>query len=112
MKRLRKLLTRLLRVFLALVMIVMVAEVLSRIKLYHRTKDLKFFLPMFVGFKKVQADDSPQTIKGYGTTKASSYYKMLPGIDPVSSQGARAAYRINSLGFRGPDFSPDNKSGR
>ena len=93
------------RLFLVAVLMILAAEGLCRAKIYRRTGDSRYLTTPF-GLS-AKAPDPPSAegppIQGHGD-EGRQYYKMAPSA-------AGAPYRINSLGFRGPEFTREKKPG-
>ena len=116
MKRLRKL-------TLALFLVLLAGELFARVRLYRHFKDTGYLTAPF-GMKRPMAPATPPSAvpannpvaAAQAATQAAlaerqyfdGYYKMLPG----EHQGTRGTYRINALGFRGPDFHATTKGAR
>ena len=114
MKRLVK---RLGRIGIVVVVLLLTAEALSRVKMYYRTGDRKYLVPRFS--RSGATNPSPLTrpadvkappLQNFGD-QSTWYYKMAPRAPAGTATGVKDDYRINSLGFRGPDFTVAKKPG-
>src|SRR5688572_5185495 len=103
MKRLRQ-------ASIALVLVLMTAEVLARVKMSYNTGDTRYLADPFLGRKTVSAPQtSPETSREEAYVRLGGYYKMRPGVHPAPATGNYDTFRINRLGFRGPDLDPKIK---
>lgn len=107
-----RLLKRLGKIGAAIVLLFLVAEVASRVKMYYRTGDKKFL----VQFGRDAAANAGAPVQAAPPVQHFGdhdhrYYKMPPSPAQVAADGGKDDYRINSLGFRGPEFSRDKKPG-
>jgi lysophospholipase L1-like esterase len=96
---------RLRRLCLAAVLTILAAEVFCRAKIYYRTGDSRYLTTPF-GLSARTPEAAPGAeppIQGHGS-RDRPYYKMGP--PPPGSP-----LRINSLGFRGPEFTREKKPG-
>jgi lysophospholipase L1-like esterase len=114
MKRLVK---RLGKIGVAVVVLLLAAETLSRAKMYYRTGDKKYLIPRFsrTADTKAVAAAQPTPVKAppvqnFGD-QSSWYYKMAPRAQAGAASGAKDDYRINRLGFRGAEFTRDKPPG-
>ncbi len=114
MKQLQK---RLGKAGAVIVVLLLAAEVLSRFKMYYSTGDKKFLVPRFsrtAAATPVAAVQAPAAkapaVQNFGDQN-SWYYKMAPRAPAGAATGVKDDYRINSLGFRGPEFSVAKKPG-
>jgi lysophospholipase L1-like esterase len=96
---------RLRRLFVVAVVMVLAAEVFCRVKIYRRTSDSRYLTTPFglAAGTPAPAPVAEAPIQGYGAGDR-QYFKMAP---PAPG----ASYRINSLGFRGPEFTREKKPG-
>ncbi len=105
MKRLRK-------ASIALVLVLMTAEILARVKMSYNTGDTRYLAAPFLLKKTVTAPEiTPETSREESYVHLGGYYKMRPVVHRAPATGNYESFRINRLGFRGPDFDPKNKPG-
>jgi lysophospholipase L1-like esterase len=109
---------RLGKVGAAIVVLLLVAEALARFKMYYRTRDSTYLTGRFsraapVGKPAPAVQGTPlqaAPTQNFGDQN-SWYYKMAPRAPVPAASGAKDDFRINSLGFRGPEFSRDKTPG-
>ena len=99
MKRLRK-------AFIALLLLVVAAEVVARAKMAYNSGDVRYLGAPFLLKRTVSAPESTRDLY----VQLKGYYKMRPGNHPAPAPGGYESFRINRLGFRGPDFDSKNKA--
>jgi lysophospholipase L1-like esterase len=100
MKRLR-------RAAIVLVLVVLAAELLARAKMSYNSGNARYMVAPFL-LKRTVA--GPESAREDLYVQHRGYYKMRPGVHPAPATGNYDRFRINRLGFRGPDFDPKNKS--
>jgi lysophospholipase L1-like esterase len=100
MKRLRK-------ASVVLLIAIVAAELLARVKMSYNTGDVRYLGAPFFQKKAAAAQDpglAPYFVEYNG------YYKMRPGVHAAPPGSSHDRFTVNRLGFRGPDFDPRHKA--
>ena len=92
------------------------AELFSRIYLFAKNKDTNYLVSPFFNkeepSEKKEEFDVDDFFKVNGKVTDKWYFKMKPGTYPAPQKYGYLTFTINSLGFRGKEFNPNEKGSR